>query len=140
MTAGQGKHSHTICWLLMMWLWTNLNKKNQTQRQILIGGIWVQVLSTLWNSFAPKSGVQKTYHWENWYGIRPAGIAYETKAKGMAFLFLSMLIYKLIKAIIFPLHCKMNDISQDGCSSSESFLMLVVGDVTVQILGKEWRS
>ena len=44
---------------------------------------------------------------------RPAGIEYETKAKGMALLFLSMLIYKLIKTIIFPLHCKMNDISQD---------------------------
>ena len=42
-----------------------------------------------------------------------------------------------VKWSIFPLHCKMNDISQDGCSSSESFLMLVVGDVTLQILGKQ---
>ena len=55
----------------------------------------------------------------------------------MAFLFLSMLTDKLIKAIIFPLHCTMNDVSQDGCSSSESFLMLVVGDVTLEIL---WRN
>ena len=39
--------------------------------------------------------------------IRPAGIAYKTKAKGVAFLFLSMLIYKLIKAIIdhFTVSC-----------------------------------